>query len=110
MSRYAKAIERTGIALGSCAPGADAALQVLPLTFDPDPLVRRVAAKALCPCHVRANVPEVWDRLLDMTNDTDPGVRLDVVHALGDGSPRDRAPDIVGALEGLHNDPRSEGA
>lgn len=40
-----------------------------------------------------------------MTNHPDPGVRLDVVHALGDGSPRDRATDIVGALEGLHNDP-----
>lgn len=81
--------------LGRCGPGKERAIEVLEFTHDPDPLVRRLAAKALCPCHVKADLPEVWDRLVEMTDDPDAGVRLDVVHALGDGSPRERGPEIA---------------
>jgi hypothetical protein len=35
---------------------------------------RRSALLELCPCEVRANVPAVWDRLVEMQND--PDVRL----------------------------------
>jgi hypothetical protein len=50
-------------------------------------------------------VDEVWARLLEMTSDPDPGVRADVVHALADGSPTARAPEIIYAVEELYNDP-----
>jgi HEAT repeat protein len=104
MGKYERAIEKTGLDLSeSCS--LDQTASALLFSFDADPLVRRVAAKALCPCHVRANVPDVWDRLLEMTADPDPGVRSDVIHALADGSPRERAPQIAEALEALYNDP-----
>jgi hypothetical protein len=73
-------------------------------SFDQDPIVRSAVAKNLCPCHVRTNVPEVWNRLIEMTTDPEPVVRRDVVHALADGSPRDRAHEIAAALEPLYND------
>jgi hypothetical protein len=58
----------------------------------------------MCPCHVKANVPQVWERLIEMTTDDDVGVRLDVVHALADGSPRERAGDIAAVMERMYND------
>jgi HEAT repeat protein len=107
MATYAKATKRTGLR----PPGGDARTspddihELLELTNDDDPKVRRLATKNLCPCHVRADVPQVWDRLFDMLDDPDPGVRRDAVHALGDGSPRERAAEIASALEPLYNDP-----
>jgi len=101
MGKYEQAIEKTGLAIDGHAPVADALIH----SHDADPKVRRVAAKAMCPCHVKANVPEVWDRLIEMASDADVGVRLDVVHALADGSPRERADQIAGVLERMYNDP-----
>ena len=72
---------------------------------DDDPKQRRAALMALCPCHVRADVKAVWDRLLEMQTDEDAGVRSLVLHCLTDGSPRSREQEVVAALEGLANDP-----
>jgi hypothetical protein len=66
---------------------------------------RRVAVRALCPCHVRADRDAVWDRLLEMTDDQDRKVRSHVIHALTDGSPRDRERDVIGALKRMQFDP-----
>lgn len=107
MGRYDAVRARTGLGL----PHEDAArghatLAGLPaLSQDPDARARRVAAKHLCPCHVRADVPEVWDRLLELARDPDAGVRRDAVHALGDGSPRHRQAQILEVLTSLRNDP-----
>jgi HEAT repeat protein len=67
--------------------------------------VRAKAVHHMCPCEVKSDVPEIWDRLIAMVNDPDPGVRRWVVHALADGSPKHRESQIVGALETLWNDP-----
>ncbi len=104
MSRYERAVEKTGLNFHDESQPTDVTL-ALECSYDADAKVRRVAAKTLCPCHVRANVTEVWERLLEMTSDPDAGVRADVVHALADGSPRERAPEIAAALESLYNDP-----
>jgi hypothetical protein len=74
-------------------------------TRSPIPETRRVAARALCPCHVRADRDAVWVRLLEMTADEDRKVRSHVVHALTDGSPRNRERDVIGALERMQLDP-----
>jgi HEAT repeat protein len=78
--------------------------RLITLSEDPDANVRKTAVKNLCPCHVRANFPPAWDRILEMVADPSPLVRRAVVHLLADGSPRHRADEVVSALEGLRYD------
>ena len=70
-----------------------------------DPAARRRAAQALCPCHVRGDDADVWDRLLGLVDDPEVGVRRTVLHALIDGSPRHREAEVVHAIARLHDDP-----
>jgi HEAT repeat protein len=79
--------------------------ELLDLTSSPSPGVRRVAVKNLCICHVQQNIDDVWERLLKLVDDKDPGVRIDVLHALTDGSPEKYADRVVGAVERLKDDP-----
>ena len=44
-------------------------------THDPNPLKRRQALKELCPCHVRQDIPEVWERVFQMLSDESSIVR-----------------------------------
>ena len=74
-------------------------------THHPHPKQRREAVLGLCPCHVRADVPEVWDRMFEMEADPDAGVRSLVLHTLCDGSPATRRDEVVAAVERLQKDP-----
>jgi hypothetical protein len=74
-------------------------------THSADPRTRIRALHALCPCQLKADYPDVWDRVLEMVSDADPKVRAHVFHVLGDGSPRSREGEVAQALEALHNDP-----
>lgn len=47
-------------------------------TYDPSPLKRKRALKELCPCHVRQDIPEVWQRVFEMLTD-DSGIVRDQV-------------------------------
>ena len=78
---------------------------LLSLTEDPDAEVRNEAVRALCPCHVQSNIPQVWDRLLVMVEDPDARVRGTILHTLADGSPRSREAEVVQAIEKMYNDP-----
>ena len=107
MGKYAHAMAKTGLGLpgpGVCTTG-DEIPKLLELTYDDDPKVRSLAAKNLCGCHVRADHPEIWDRIVELLADPEPQVRADAVHALGDSSPRHRAHDFAAALEPLYHDP-----
>ena len=43
--------------------------EYLQRTYDPDPCKRKKALKDLCPCHVRADIPQVWERIFEMLSD-----------------------------------------
>jgi hypothetical protein len=77
-------------------------------TRDPDPRRRRLALKDLCPCHIKADVPEFWDRICTMTQDSDAGVRYQALHNLCDGSPRWREEAVIAAVSNLVGDPDRE--
>jgi hypothetical protein len=66
---------------------------------------RKLAAKSLCPCTVRAEVDAVWERLFEMTSDPVAIVRDQALHALGDGSPKHMEDRVVEVAERLYNDP-----
>ena len=68
-------------------------------------LQRKRAAKALCPCTVRADIDLVWERLFEMIRDEAAMVREQALHALGDGSPAHLESRVVEAVELLYNDP-----
>ena len=66
---------------------------------------RRWALLELCPCEVRANIPEVWDRLFEMQADGDSTVRSLVLRVLCDGSPAEREDEVVRIVAAMQNDP-----
>jgi HEAT repeats len=107
MSRYAQVTRRTGwgVPRGDFCPSDEQLRELLALTLDRDPDVRRVAVKNLCPCHVQRNVPDVWERLFEMTSDRNPGVRMDVLHNLTDGSPDELGARVVEVVEAMLDDP-----
>jgi HEAT repeats len=79
--------------------------RALALTRDARPRVRQAALMNLCPCHLRSDRPEVWERVFEMALDADVGVRKQVVHTLGDGSPGRLRERVLGTLEAMRNDP-----
>ena len=73
-------------------------------TYHPNPQERRKALKELCPCHVRADLDQIWNRIFECTSDPDPLVRDQALHALGDGSPHHLEDRIVEIVEKMYND------
>jgi hypothetical protein len=106
MGRYANVTRLTGWGLppaGFC-PTDRQVDELLMLTQASDPDIRRVAVKNLCPCHLQRTRTDVWKRLLQLTSDANPGVRMDVLHNLTDGSPPELAEEVVHAVETLTDD------
>lgn len=107
MGRYAAAMAKTGLGIpgpGSC-PGEELIPQLLALTLDEDPRVRRLALKHLCPCLLQRQRDPVWARVFELTDDPNPGVRRDAVHAMTDGSPREYAARVQSQPEAMRRDP-----
>jgi hypothetical protein len=73
-------------------------------TKNDDPKSRLLALRELCPCHVKKNIPEFWNRIIDMIHDPDPDVRYQVLHNLCDGSPNEREDDVINAIKELEHD------
>ena len=84
---------------------SDDIAEFLTLTQDQDIRVRKAAVRNLCPCHLKANHPRVWDRMIEMSADPDATIRSHVLHTLCDGSPNERHEEIVAAIERMWNDP-----
>ncbi len=77
---------------------------ILGQTRSGDPKRRARALRELCPCELRHDHREVWDRVLEMTGDSDLAVRRGVLHTLIDGSPREREANVISALESMRDD------
>jgi hypothetical protein len=106
MGQYDHVTRRTGFRV----PAGDAACPtptqvaaLLALTRHRDAATRRVAVKNLCPCHA-ATTDAVWERLLEMVADPHPGVRIDVLHDLTDGSPPAYRERVLAAVATLRRD------
>ena len=77
----------------------------LELTLSAEPRDRRKALQKLCPCELKSDAAEVWERILQMGEDPDAHVRRWVVHTLCDGSPARYREEIVALLESRYQDP-----
>lgn len=78
--------------------------ELIALTHDPDPKVRAAAVHDMCPCELKGDYDRAWDRIMEMIGDDNVRVRSAAFHALGDGSPRHREEDVVGAIRKLEHD------
>jgi len=74
-------------------------------TKDNNASTRKKALKEMCPCHVKKEIPMIWDRVFEMVTDSSAIVRDQVVHTLCDGAPRSREDKVIETLEKMWNDP-----
>src|SRR5262245_27922404 len=96
MSTHQKAAHKVGEVRVSRAQIAD----LLELSRSHKTQERLLASTFLCPCHVKARIPVVWEALYRLMTDADPRVRLAAWHTLEDGGlPSDRT--IFARLEEL---------
>lgn len=92
-NRHQKAAFRLGEQRVSRAQVAE----LLALANSCDADERLLAAKFLCPCHVRGRTEPIWQAVLALMADVDPRVRFAAWHTLEDGG----VPAESGVLERL---------
>lgn len=78
--------------------------EVVELSRSDDADVRYNALRRLCPCKVKDDVSEFWERIFEMTDDSDARVRAQVLHTVCDGSPAHLESRVVEALESFNRD------
>ena len=59
----------------------------------------------MCPCHVKRDVPEFWERVFELADDEDKDIRFQILHNMCDGSPPGYEDKVVEALEIFNRDP-----
>ena len=81
MNKYQKSARK----MGELRVSGDQIWELVELSQSSDSRDRLVAAKNLCPCHVRRRIDEVWDALYRMLEDPNVEVRRAAYHTLEDG-------------------------
>jgi hypothetical protein len=81
--------------------------EALDASRDPNPEVRRLAVRDLCPCQVKMKDREVWDRVFEMTRDPNLRVRRNAFHAIIDGLPGALTEQAVKTLEAMREEPEA---
>ena len=82
--------------------------ELIKLSKVPDNVVRLKAIQQMCPCRVKDDIPEFWERLFSLAKDEDPKVRYQVLHNLCDGSPPHYETKIMECVEMFNRDPDNE--
>lgn len=88
MNKHQKAARRPGEEKVSRAEIED----LLTMSCSVEVEERLTAAKYLCPCHIQARIPAVWEAIFRMMEDPEPKVRYAAWHTWEDGGlPNDPA-------------------
>jgi hypothetical protein len=77
---------------------------VLILTHNEDETIRLKALQRLCPCQVKDEVEQFWNRIFEMVNDPCPKIRYQVLHNMCDGAPPELETRVSEALEIFNRD------
>ncbi|KAN0030217.1 hypothetical protein ACTA71_009978 [Dictyostelium dimigraforme] len=78
--------------------------QYLSLTYSEDSRTRLATLRTMCPCKVKADIDQFYDRIIEMSKDSDRNIRYQAMHNLCDGSPAWREDAVIQTLESMHND------
>lgn len=82
--------------------------EVITLSKHSDPVVRQKALREMCPCRVKTDINDFWNRVLEMIDDPATNVRQQVLHTLCDGSPVHMEDAVVEALQKFNIDSDKE--
>ena len=77
---------------------------IIELSKHPNAQVRKKSLFQMCPCRVKGDINNFWDRVFDMVNDSDPIVRAQVLHTLCDGSPNHLEYKVIECIEKFNYD------
>ena len=78
--------------------------EILALTSCKDERVRLKATREMCPCHVKADREEFWDRIFKLAHDDSEEIRYQVLHNMCDGSPPHLEDKVMKTLEIFNRD------
>lgn len=92
-----------GSALSLCRQTTDIN-DVIALSHHPDALVRQRALREMCPCRVKNDLSEFWERVVEMRDDPAENVRQQVMHTICDGSPNHMEATVAELLEDFNRD------
>lgn len=78
--------------------------QIINESRSDNPKIRLKALKQMCPCKVLDDFDKLWTRIFEMADDTDAGVRYQVLHTMCDGSPSHLETQMAESLEKFNHD------
>ena len=78
---------------------------IIDLTSHENAQVRQKALREMCPCRVKMDISDFWQRVIEMVDDPATNVRQQVLHTMCDGSPAHMEYEVAEALEAFNRDP-----